>query len=134
MSYPVFAYTEAGLHLRHFYYAADQVGPDTVVIGSPRVLVTLDYGTYDVLDANFEPFDLPLFEDVKYTLSPEERAARRPDVQRLEALYDQMLAPYPEVPDGKLVDEFGAALHRVVPPVLWPYYSLLLTDMVPANE
>jgi hypothetical protein len=124
-SYPVFAYTDAGLQIRHFYYSGEQIGADTVMIGPPRILVTLAYETYDIVNVDFEPFDLPLFENVEYTLGAEERAAKRPFIAQLEAQYDRLLAPYPEPPETKVVEEFGTALQRVVPPVLWPYYELL---------
>ena len=133
-SYPVFAYTDSGLHIRHFYHTGDQIGPNTILIGPARVLATLDYETGDVLDVDFEPFKLPLFENVEYTLSPDERVARRPDVQHLEGLYDRMLETYPEPPSGDVVADFTAALQRVVPPVLWPYYEALLGDLIPAHE
>src|SRR5947208_1366817 len=105
-SYPVFVYTDAGLHIRHFYHSGDQVGPSTILIGPARVLVTLDYETGELVDVDFEPFKLPPFEDVEYTLSPEERDARRPDVQGLEGLYDRMLETYPELPSSGLAAEF----------------------------
>jgi hypothetical protein len=133
-SYPIFSYTDDGLRVRHFYHAADQIAPNTMLIGPARILATLDYASGDIVDVNFEPFTLPLFEDVEYTLTAEEREARRPDVQRLEGLYDQVLATYPEPPDSDLVGDFVATLQRVVPPVLWPYYEQLLGDHVPASQ
>src|SRR5207247_948011 len=113
---------------------ADQIGPNTILVGPPRVLATLDYETSTITDVNFEPFDLPLFEDVEYTLTPEERAARRPNVERLEGLYDRMLASYPEPPESDLMAEFAAALQRVVPPVLWPYYEVMLGNVAHASQ
>jgi hypothetical protein len=134
MSYPMLSYTDQGLYIRHFYHAADQIGPDTMLIGPARVLVTMDYEPFDILDMNSQPFDLPLFEDVEYRLSAEERAALRPKIHDLHGLYDQLLATYPEPPGTELIDEFAATLQRVVPPVLWPYYELLLGDLVPASQ
>jgi hypothetical protein len=133
-SYPVFAYTEGGLLVRHFHHTAERSGPDSILLGPARVLVTLDFETFENVDLNFEAFDLPLFEDVEFTLNAEERAALRPDIQRLEALYDELLATYPEPPDSDVVEDFAATLQRVVPPVLWPYYEQLLGDHVPASQ
>jgi hypothetical protein len=133
-SYPVFAYTDDGLYVGHFYHGADQIGPDTMLIGPPRVLATLDYENSNLVDVNFEPFDLPPFEDVEYTLTREEREARRPNVERLEALYDRMLATYPEPPGSDVVAEFAAALQRVVPPILWPYYEQLLGNLAHVSQ
>ena len=124
-SYPVFAYTNAGLHMRHFYYSGEQIGPDTVTIGPPRILVTLAYETYDIVNVDFEPFNLPLFELVEYTLSEEERAEKRTHIAKLQTLYDRLLATYPEPPESHVLEEFAVALQNVVPPVLWPYYELL---------
>lgn len=133
MSYPIFAHTNDGLHVRHFYHIAERTGPDTIQIGPARVLVTLAYETFAVVDENSEPFDLPLFEVVEYTLSADERDARRDDVRVLETFYDRLLEPYPGAPGKVLVDEFAATLFRVVPPVLWPYYELL-TDLPKHTE
>ena len=58
-SYPMFAYTDSGLHIRHFYFPYDQVGPDTVVIGAPQVLITLDYETGEIVNTDDKPFNLP---------------------------------------------------------------------------
>jgi hypothetical protein len=87
--------------------------------------VTLAYETYDIVNVDFEPFDLPLFELVEYTLSEEERAEKRTHIARLKAQYDRLLATYPEPPESHALEEFAAALQNVVPPVLWPYYELL---------
>jgi hypothetical protein len=129
-SYPIFAFTDNGLHIRHFYHDADQVGPDTMYIGSPRALVTLDYESRDIVSADVDPFDLPAFEPVQYTLSAQERIARRPAVDHLVMLYDRMMESYPEPPSSELRDEFATTLHQVVPPVLWPFYQLLLHDLI----
>ncbi len=134
VSYPLLAYTDDGLLVRHFYHAADLIGPDTVLIGPPRVLVAMDYETSEIVDTDFEAFNLPLFEDVEYTLSAEERAARQPDVERLQALYDAMLASYPEPPESELMTEFVATLRRVVPPVLWPYYETSLGNLTHVSQ
>jgi hypothetical protein len=128
-SYPILVYTDDGVLVQHFYHAANQIGPDTMLIGPARVVATLACETFEVVGVNFQPFDLPLFEDVEYTLSAVERAARRPDVARLEVLYDAMLATYPEPPGSDLIAEFVTMLQRVVPPVLWPYYRALLGDL-----
>lgn len=129
-SYPVFAWTGDGLHIRHFYYSGEQIGPDTVTVGPPRLQVTLAYETYDIVDVNFEPFDLPLFESVEYSLSPEERAAKRPQIAFLKQQYDRLLAAYPEPPADTALDDFDAALQQVVPPVLWPYYEILQRGVI----
>lgn len=133
-SYPMLAYTDAGLHVRHFYHAADQIGPDTMMFGPARVLVTLAYETFDIVSTDFQPFDLPLFEQVEYTLTADERRARRPAIEHLEGLYDHLLATYPEAPGGDVVGDFAAALHAVVPPLLWPYYERLLPDLAQASQ
>ena len=127
-SYPMLAYTDSGLRVRLFYFDADLIGPDTLLIGPPRVLFTVAYDTIEILEMDPRPFDLPLFEDVAYTLNADERAARKTDVLHLEAVYDQILGLYRELPGRALVDEFAAVLQMVVPPVFWPYYALLLEN------
>ena len=133
-SYPMFAYTVSGLHIRQFYFPNDQTGPNTVVIGRPQILVTLDYETGEILNIEDEPFSLPPFDLVEYTLSADERAARRPDVERLQGFYDQMLATYPEPPEYAVIENFLAMLQRVVPPVLWPYYEQLQGNLAPTSQ
>jgi hypothetical protein len=133
-SYPMFAYTDSGLHIWHFYYPNDQIGPDTIVIGPPQILVTLDYATGEVLNIDNEPFTLQPFDLVEYSLSPGERDARRSAVVRLQALYEQLLATYPARPDSTVIDDFLATLKRVVPPVLWPYYEQLQADLVQTRQ
>jgi hypothetical protein len=133
-SYPILAYTDDGLLVRHFYHAADQLGPNTMLIGPARVLVTMDYATSEVVDVDFEPFNLPLFDHVTYTLTAQEREARRSDVVRVQSLYDEMLANYPEPPRNAVMNEFATALRRVVPPMLWPYYELLLGQPAHASR
>lgn len=129
-SYPVFAYTGDGLHMRHFYYSGEQIGPDTVTVGPPRLLVTLAYETFDIVNVDFEPFELPLFEDTEYTLSADERAAKRPLIAQLQAEYDRLLASYPEPPESQALEDFGQALQSVVPPMLWPYYEILQRGVI----
>jgi hypothetical protein len=133
-SYPTFAYTDSGLHIRHFYFPNDQTGPNMIVIGTPQILVTLDYETGEILNTDDDPFNLPPFDLIEYTLSADVREARRPDVKRLQALYDQMLATYPEPPDRAILDDFVATLEWVVPPVLWPYYEQLQGDMASTSQ
>jgi len=86
------------------------------------------------VSVDFNPFDVPPFEAIEYTLSKEVRAERRLLIQELEAQYDQLLATYPESPNLRARDKFGVILQRVVPPILWPYYEVLTRDVTHAQS
>ena len=125
-SYPVFVRTQVGLCTRHFYYRADQTGPDTMVITEPCAVVLVKLDDFSLV--SIDPANVPWIDPVSITLSPEERKTRRALYERLSVLYDQIVKGYPAAPDSAVAAEFVQTLQKLVPPVFWPYYEALLDD------
>lgn len=124
-SYPLPVLTDDGVSLAQFYHFANLLDPDTMIIQAPGHLVRLSYPDWQLIEAIQTDFGLPPFPDTPYTLTPPERDARRPLLEQLEALYEEVMANYPQPPSRATADNLIAALQQVVPSVLWPYYQAL---------
>ncbi len=127
-SYPIPAWTGSELLIRYFHHVSDLVGPDTVHLSAPERVLTLKYPSWEFAGVQETDFGLKPFEPLEFTLTAEQRAARRPLLARLERLYDDVMAAYPMPPTPTTTDAFLATLREIVPAPLWPYYEVLLQD------
>ncbi len=130
-SYPLPLIQHSRKVLRHFYYRATRLGPNTLYLGAPRVYFGLDYeeGTL-VEEFAAEALGVASFEPTTYEVSETDQAGIRERAARLRALYDQVLPRYPDEPAGDAGTAFWALLQDVVPPLLVPYYRALSPEFM----
>lgn len=123
-SYPILSSSKEGLLIRHFHHTAELLGPDELQYGMPRILVTLRYEDFKLVDLVIEPnLGVPPFQDTTYKVTAEN--AKPED---FDELYDELLKNYPKPPDKALAERYIAGLRKSAPPLLWPFYEVLLKD------
>lgn len=130
-SYPLPAYEDNRVELRHFYHVASQVQGNSLFLGAPTVCVVIDQQSGALLRI-FPAAELGLerFEDTIYTLSQQQKTAIRPHLERLRQQYEVVLNRYPHEPGGPIAQEFWMDFQGIVPPLLLPYYKALSPGFV----
>lgn len=130
-SYPLPAYDENGLQVRHFYNRASQTGATTLRLGPPLICVSISYTDGSLLGAvPAKELGMEPFEETTYTVPAERQETIRALVEQVRRLYDPLLLSFPHEPGSSVGQEFWDAFTRIVPPILLPYYEALSPDFV----
>jgi len=125
-SFPLLVLLEDGLYVTQFYHISEQIGPDTMYIEAPCFQVRLTYPDWKFIDEVETDFGLTPFPAFNYTLSQDERNARRAQLVQLEWLYEEVMMNFPRPPALQKADELIALLKQTTPTMLWPYYQKLI--------
>jgi len=130
-SYPLPAYDDNGVQVRHFYNRASQIGATKLLLGPPLICASLSYSDGSLLGVVPAPeLGMQPFEETTYTVPVEKQEVIRALVNEVRRLYDPLMSLFPHEPGGSVGQEFWEAFTQVVPPILLPYYELLSPDFV----
>ena len=129
-SYPLLAHESDQIQIRYFFHPADQIGPDTLYLGSPRVCVIVDYQSLSVLKEIADPFTIEPFTPIEYKVSRSRRQQNQLYIEQLKGAYDTIVNLYPEQPSGGTGKQLITLLEAIVPNVLMPYYVAMSPDFI----